>query len=185
MTISTKSKRKRLLRRNVSGLQHLPQHRRGRMSSIPPVEASVEEQYKLGKRQGNDANNAAYDSKAGKRSDRRGDIEGKCDAFKGLCSTNSRGLGSQQNKNQQHHRSHCNTDEPVVDLPVRRSHASTALVSSQEEWEIEAILDRRARKGKNGKYRARVRVKWKCTWVDECNVHAPELLRKLMANSAS
>ena len=52
------------------------------------------------------------------------------------------GLGLQQNPSRRHHRSHCNTNKPAVDVPVMWSHVSTELVSSQEDWEIEAILDR-------------------------------------------
>ena len=151
MTPLNKSKRKRLLRRDVSWLQHAPQHRYGCMSPNSLVKASAKEQYKLGERQGKDASNAPNDGKMGKRSDRRGDIEGKRNAIKGLRAIKKRDLGSQQNLSQQNHLSYYNNDESVVDVPVQRSRANTVLVSSQEEWDIEAILDKRVRKGKNGK----------------------------------
>lgn len=62
-----------------------------------------------------------------------------------------------------------------------QSRAQTATVSDQEEWEVSKVLDERWTKGRNGKIGKQFLVRWKITWIDECDIHAPDLIEQFRA----
>lgn len=69
-------------------------------------------------------------------------------------------------------------DKHVMDERSRQSQTKVAIALDQEEWEIEEILGEKKTKGKKGKQRTKFLVRWKNTWLDECDIDAPELFRK-------
>ncbi len=65
--------------------------------------------------------------------------------------------------------------------PLTRSHAQTAATPEQEEYEVKSILDEREVKRRKGKSYKQYLVQWTDSWVDECDLDAPDLLREFRA----
>jgi hypothetical protein len=63
----------------------------------------------------------------------------------------------------------------------KRRHAQTAATPEQEEYEVKRILDEREVKRRKGKSYKQYLVQWTDSWVDECDLDAPDLLREFRA----
>lgn len=68
-------------------------------------------------------------------------------------------------------------DKHATDERSRQSQIKVAVALGQGEWEIEEILGEKKTKGNNGE-RAQFLVRWTNTWVDGCDIDAPELFQK-------
>lgn len=63
----------------------------------------------------------------------------------------------------------------------KRRLAQTAATPEQEEYEVKRIWDEREVKRRKGKSYKQYLVQWTDSWVDECDLDAPDLLREFRA----